>query len=497
MSAIVTARLRTAPALAALSTLALLAPGAASAQQIDAQEFRRAMQEMRQQYSDQIERLRRDYETKLKTLEDKIDATAQPQAATAAANVAPAAGPGTAQGPSATAAPSVAQSSPLTGSPPTGAEAPAYDQPTSAFRGAAAATGAASFNPAIGAVLTGQFSSQSRDPDKYTISGFALGGEAKPDPRGFAIGESEINAQANVDQWLFGNLTVSFAPNDTVSVEEAFLQTTSLPGGFTFKAGRFFSGVGYMNEQHAHVWDFVDPALPYRAFFGTQYGDDGAQLRWIAPTDVFIEFGAEGFRGDAFPAGGAAHNGVGTWSVFGHVGDDIGVESSWRAGLSYLSAAARGRLSDDDTNTLHGRQRIGIFDAVYKWAPDGNPVQRNLKLQGEVLYGGLDGTFNDVPFGQSQWGWYGQAIYQFMPQWRVGLRHDEVQARGAGDMLVGTALDDLGRTPRRSSAMIDYSTSEFGRFRFQYNLDDASPATDHQFFLQYTISLGAHGAHGY
>jgi hypothetical protein len=43
--------------------------------------------------------------------------------------------------------------------------------------------------------------------------------------------------------------------------------------------------------------------------------------------------------------------------------------------------------------------------------------------------------------------------------------------------------------------MIDYSTSEFGRIRFQYNKDDAGPRTDHQVFLQYTVSIGAHGAH--
>ena len=45
--------------------------------------------------------------------------------------------------------------------------------------------------------------------------------------------------------------------------------------------------------------------------------------------------------------------------------------------------------------------------------------------------------------------------------------------------------------------MIDYSTSEFGRFRLQYNRDEARPDPDNQFILQYTVSLGAHGAHQY
>jgi hypothetical protein len=36
----------------------------------------------------------------------------------------------------------------------------------------------------------------------------------------------------------------------------------------TVRAGRFFSGIGYLNEQHAHTWDFVDTPLAYRAMLG-------------------------------------------------------------------------------------------------------------------------------------------------------------------------------------------------------------------------------------
>ena len=77
------------------------------------------------------------------------------------------------------------------------------------------------------------------------------------------------------------------------------------------RGGRFFSGIGYLNALHAHAWDFVDQPLVYRALLGNQYKDDGAQLRWVAPTDLFLEFGAEAFRGGNFPAGGAAENGKG------------------------------------------------------------------------------------------------------------------------------------------------------------------------------------------
>jgi hypothetical protein len=45
--------------------------------------------------------------------------------------------------------------------------------------------------------------------------------------------------------------------------------------------------------------------------------------------------------------------------------------------------------------------------------------------------------------------------------------------------------------------MLDYSPSEFSRFRVQYNIDYARPQSDNEFILQYIVSIGAHGAHQY
>ena len=205
--------------------------------------------------------------------------------------------------------------------------------------GAPATQGA--FNPAIGVVLNGNVDHFSRDPDAARIPGFALGDDATPGTKGFSLDESEINLSANIDQALYGELTVSYPGDDTVSVEEAFIQSLSLPYGFVAKGGRFFSRIGYLNEQHAHAWDFIDAPLPYRAMLNNQYGDDGVQLRWLAPTDIFLlEFGGEWFRGDAFPAT-PANGGKGTYTSYVHAGGDVGTEHSWQAGLSYLHNDAK------------------------------------------------------------------------------------------------------------------------------------------------------------
>jgi hypothetical protein len=364
--------------------------------------------------------------------------------------------------------------------------------------------GPSAFNPAISLILSGTYARFDADPDAYRLPGFALAEETGPGTEGLSLGESELVMSANVDNQYLGYLTAALTPEDELEVEEAYIQTIGLPAGLTLRAGRFFSGIGYLNEQHPHAWDFVDTALPYRAMLGNQYGDDGVQVRWLAPTDLFIELGAEALRGEAFPAGGAAVSGTGTRSVFAHVGGDIGISHSWRMGLSRLYAKAHARATgeESDVDLFTGDSTVNIADIVWKWAPAGNATVTNFKLQGEYLWRDEEGEYLPAGVGSiasaydaGQTGWYAQAVYQFMPRWRAGLRHDELKADAVPATLAGTVLDAGDHTPRRDSVMIDFSNSEFSRLRVQYNRDRSRPETDNQTFIQYIMSLGAHGAH--
>src|SRR3546814_17263240 len=163
----------------------------------------------------------------------------------------------------------------------------------------------------------------------------------------------------------------------SISVEEAYINTLALPAGLAVKFGRFFSDIGYQNHVHAHALDCADAPLVYRAFFGGQLGDDGVQVRWLAPTDLFVELGAEGLRGAAFPAGGDDRSSVGAWTAFAHVGGDIGLSGSWRLGAWHYDGKSDDRRSDDgDTDTgFTGKSHINGLDLVYQWAPNGNPEQ--------------------------------------------------------------------------------------------------------------------------
>jgi hypothetical protein len=433
----------------------------------------------------EFENVKADYETRLRALEQRV------KAAEAAAAAAPAA--------SAAAAP-----------PPVAAASP---PPTS---GAASASGGGGgFNPALSLILSGTYARTSRDPANYRIHGFQLPPDAEigPGTRGFSLAESELGFAASIDPYWRGAANISILPDNTVSIEEAFVQTTSLGNGLSLKAGRFFSGVGYLNSQHSHVWDFVDAPLAYQAMLGTQFNDDGVQLTWLAPTEHFIELGLELGRGRSFPGSDTNRNGAGMSAITAHTGGDIGESHSWRAGVSVLNAKAVDQAlsalesaGSSVTNAFTGSTRVWVLDGVWKWAPNGNATRTNFKLQGEYLRSTRTGslvadvsgaaTADSVRAAQS--GWYLQGAYQFIPHWRVGLRTERLNP-GSPNFGINTALfAGDGFHPHKNSVMVDYSPSEFSRVRLQLARDNARDGrADNQLFIQYQMSLGAHGAHSF
>jgi hypothetical protein len=381
------------------------------------------------------------------------------------------------------------------------------------------------FNPAISLILQGTYTHTSKDPDSYAITGFMpSGGEVGPPKRSFGLGETELIFSGGIDPYFRGVAVAALTPEDEVEVEEAYFQSAALPHGFTMKGGRFYSGIGYQNELHQHAWDFQDAPLPYKAFLGGRLRHDGVQLRWVAPTTLFVELGAEASSGDQFPGSDQNKNGIGGSAVFGHVGGDVGVSTSWRAGLSYVRASPRDRSYEDldslgsmVANSFSGKARVWVVDAVLKWAPDGNATRTNFKLQGEYFRfrqdgrltyddSGGSGAFGSITdgFETRQSGWYLQGVWQFMPRWRVGYRYDQLDSGKVRNAIVSSGVGpspaDFGllapHDPRRDTLMFDWSPTEFSRVRLQLARDRSRIGeTDNQVLLQYIHSLGAHGAH--
>ena len=370
-----------------------------------------------------------------------------------------------------------------------------------------AASSEGAFNPAVSLILSGSYGKLDQNPD-VPITGFALSPNNHGYSRSFSLAESELAISANIDPQFRGVATIALAPEGGSSVENAYVQTTSLGNGFNLRMGRFFSSLGYLNEQHAHVWDFIDQPLVYRTFWNNQLGEDGLQLKWLAPTDTFIELGAELGRGRGYPGTDRKdNNGAGAEALYVHLGDDIGVSNSWRAGVSLHQTKRVQALADafGVSNSFSGDSQTRGIDFVWKYAPNGNTTVTSFKLQGEffqrrengqLTYDTKTSNITDS-YNTTQSGWYVQSVYQFMPRWRTGLRYDQLNS---GNADVAASLSNVPAsyafTPARYTLMLDYSPSEFSRLRLQLAQDQSRQGlSDNQLFMQYIMSLGAHGAH--
>lgn len=373
------------------------------------------------------------------------------------------------------------------------------------------------FNPDISLILQGQYANLD-DIEHRHITGYFPAGHDHGAARGFSLEHTELVMSASIDPYFSGYMNLALLDAE-VSIEEAWFQTTGLGNGLTLRGGRFLSGLGYQNTRHPHAWDFADNNLMYRALFGEAYANDGLQLKWVAPTELFMEFGAEAGRGANFPGTDRNENGAGSMVLFGHLGGDVGVSHSWRAGVSYLQTKASDRDSEiDDLNDVaaetlfSGSSKAWIADFVWKWAPNGNATEQNFKFATEYFSRKEDGDLlcvdntatggacTDVTdrYKATQSGFYAQGVYQFMPRWRTGYRYDRLDSGSVDFGLNNAFLPVTDYAPTRHSLMLDYSPSEFSRFRLQVSQDKSMESvSENQWFVQYIHSLGSHGAHSF
>jgi hypothetical protein len=439
----------------------------------------------------EIEAMKQHYEERLRALEERLEA-AELRASGGAAENAGRPYAGESELPSVAANTAAGTPAPVDTALPEPAT-----EPTNAFARLARA-----FNPSIGVILQGRATYFSDGGGGARgIPGYPLGGETDRGPEGLSLGESEVVFSANIDDKFYGFFDVSFDQDD-IGVEEAYFSTLSMPFGLGVKGGKFLSSIGYHNDRHPHSWDFVDAPLVYDAMLDGALSDAGLQISWIAPTDQYLELGAEIFRGDAYPAAGAENNGFGTTSVFAKFAGDLDESNSWKAGVSYLRAESNGRESEFGsmgTFSFDGSSDLVVADFVWKWAPLGNFRERNFTFQAEYMHrhesGPLASAASAGRYRSDQDGFYVQGVYQFMPRWRVGARYGELWSDDRVNGSLSGTLGQDGSSPRRVSAMVDFSNSEFSRLRLQYSFASGGLGDDSLVYLQYIMSIGSHGAH--
>jgi hypothetical protein len=317
-------------------------------------------------------------------------------------------------------------------------------------------------------------------------------------PQGLRLIGAEVTAESALGPWLAGRVVAATDADGsriTKRFEEAWVESTALPGGLQLRGGRFLSQIGYLNEQHPHADDFSTRPLLYRGLLGSHYFDEGVRLNWVAPTDLYWRTGLELFRGRQLTPEAARNPAFGVWTLSTKLGGDIGVEHSWQIGLSLLgnrradSAIHQPGEEGADTAPFTGK-RTWMVDGVWKWAPAGNNRQRQLRLAFELarqtgLGPGADGVANHAG--------YLAAAYRFLPEWSAGVRTDWLR----GAQPEGSAFSPARL--REHSLMLAWEPSHQQTLRLQFSWQTGAQGFDkaHAVFLQYIIAFGAHGAHSF
>ena len=259
-------------------------------------------------------------------------------------------------------------------------------------------------------------------------------------------------------------------------------------------------------------------------------GSESGREAWSAYARIGGDVGSNSaLRLGAYVLDGAAHDRSGGAHDHGHEDEHAHEEEHHDDDDEATEGMAEnGEHHDDEHEHAHaeffsdgmftGDTRLLGVDFRYTWAPTGNARDSELILQGEYFRRSEEGAYtleeqhcevvghgDEEPTAEEHEhdchadseterlngdanGWYAQAVYKFLPQWRAGARYARLSPPSDAD------LDgDISTI----SAMLDWTNSEFGRVRFQYNRESFGETRDNQFILQYIMSLGAHAAHSF
>lgn len=319
----------------------------------------------------------------------------------------------------------------------------------------------------------------------------------------FDIREAELDLRAAVDPRADGVLVLAFERDvhnpifhedegeeeegveSSAGIEEAylFLHDFGVPN-LTAKLGRFHVRFGRQNMLHLHDLPTTDAPFVNQAFLAPEaLTDAGASFSYVIPPRLtggqYIEAIAEVISGEGADSesptlGGdlsvdsPAFNAHLLWNT--DVSRDLNVE----LGASWLTAHASGDNAQD-VNIF------GVDVTLLRSDPMGG--FNNTMLQGELIYGDIDGAGGAA---NHSLGAYLLGQQQFSRDVYAGLRLDWTE-NPADD-----AEEAWGITP-----YVSWYWSEMLRFRFAYQHRETEEDAEDIFSMQATWIFGSHPPHPY
>src|ERR1035437_3363125 len=362
------------------------------------------------------------------------------------------------------------------------------------------------FNPALGFVGETVTSYRSKGSDKT----------GSDRPGGFDVWARslELNASASVDPfakaWVVANASADSATGEsTFNIEEAALQTTTLPGNLSRTAGRFFGEFGRLANIHDHELPFVNRPLALDDYIGGESRSDGAQVNWLVPVEHYISITAgvgDQFGGDSpnpnHPGNTRVIGGLNFW---GRASTSFDLTDNWQAeaggsGLWNPKNGDRGGvLVQPDGSTLTEKERrLAGLDFKLSYVPLRDNQFRSFTWGTEVLFSdnnflfdpdGLPASGDEYRDDVNSLGLYSYASYKWSRQWSAGFLFDYVQSAQNHDD------ETFAYSP-----FVTFALSHWNQLRLQYTHTDRSAASglkpDDAIYLQWAWIIGAH-SHGW
>ncbi len=369
------------------------------------------------------------------------------------------------------------------------------------------------FNPAIGLVGESIFSYRSRGADQT----------GSDRPGGFDVNQRsvELNVSASVDPFATAYAVLNASADAqsgeaNIGVEEAALQTTSLPWNLQLKAGRFFGEFGKLSYIHDHELPFVNRPLVLDQYIGGESRTDGAQLNWLPPVSHYFSLTAgfgEGFGGDSPLNNPGAYRSLSGFNFFGRastyfdVTPNIDLETGIWGLINPHPHDRGGVLVQPNGSALVEKERqVAGFDMRLSYVPLRNNQFQRVDWGTEVLYshsrflhdpdGSLDPE-NPAPglsgdefrrFDGSL-GLYSYVTYKWHRQWSGGFLFDYVQSPENHDDVAFAY-----------SPYLTWALSHWNQLRLQYTHTDHNAVSglksDDAIYLQWAWIIGAH-SHGW
>lgn len=290
----------------------------------------------------------------------------------------------------------------------------------------------------------------------------------------------ELNFSSAIDPYATAEFYPVFEGEGgelNAKIEEAYIQTLSLPFNLQLKAGKFRQAFGRANSVHRHALPVIDVPAAYENFFGEAMIDQGASLSWLVPNPYFYqELIVEITRGpEESPlfsrSDGNTPMKLAKLKNFWALSDNATLE------LGFSAASGPNQFGESTT--------LGGVDLTYIWKPIQYNTYKSFEWQSELYFSSIETSpSNDI----SSWGMYSWMQYQLSRRWYVTGMYSYAE----DPLLPATSQQGV-------SATFGWYATEFQKLEIGPKISSDNGFADSAFsgLFRWVFVIGEHGAHQY